>query len=71
MTNDSKSVAKSFSIKTANLLAVEKLSDKYGMCDSEIVQMAIEILENIDEKNLTLHVMKMVMDRKTKCEKDV
>lgn len=41
------------------------------MCDSEVVQMAIEILENIDEKNLTLHVMKMVMDRKTKTKKDV
>ena len=64
MTSDSKSIAKSFSIKAVNLVAIEKLADKYGMCDSEVVQMAIEILENVDEKNLTMHLLKMVMDRK-------
>ena len=63
MTNDSKAIAKSFSIQTQQAVYIQELGEKFSMNDSEIVQMAIEVLKKVDEKNLMMHLMKMVMDK--------
>ena len=64
MTNDAKSVAKSFSIHASHLVDIQDLADKYGMCDSEVVQMAIDVLTTVEKKNLMMQLLKMTMDRK-------
>lgn len=59
-----KSLSKSFSIQSQHINDIESLSDKYGMNDSEIVQLGIDMLALLDERNLALKFMKMAVERR-------
>jgi len=59
-----KSVSKTYSIKESHILDVNHLSDKYGMNDSEIVQLGIDMLALLDERNMTMQFMKMSIERR-------
>ena len=59
-----KAISKSFSILSQHLVDVEGLSEKYGMNDSEIIQLGIDMLALLDERNLALKFMKMAVERR-------
>jgi hypothetical protein len=59
----SKSVSKSFSIQEQHLSDIQKLAEKHGMNDSEIVQLGVDIVRVLDDKNMLLKFIKMTMER--------
>lgn len=60
----SKSVSKSFSIQEQHILDIQSLADKHGMNDSEIVQLGVDVLRVLDEKNMLLKFIKMTMEER-------
>lgn len=59
-----KSISKTFSIKESHQDDITNLSNKYGMNDSEIVQIGIDMLALMDERNMTLKFFKMAIERR-------
>jgi len=59
-----KSVSKTYSIKESQLTDVNDLADKYGMNDSEIVQLGIDMLALLDERNMIMQFLKMSIERR-------
>jgi len=59
-----KSVSKTYSIKESQLEDITILSDKYDMNDSEIVQLGIDMLALLDERNMTMKFLKMSVERR-------
>ena len=59
-----KSISKSFSILSQHLEDIEKLADEYGMSDSEIVQIGIDMVSLLHERKLLLKFFKMAVERR-------
>lgn len=61
-----KCVSKTFSIKESHQDDIANLSKKYGMNDSEIIQIGIDMLALMDDRNMTLQFFKMAIERRTR-----
>ncbi len=59
-----KAVSKSFSIMSQHLNDIERLAEKYGMNDSEIVQLGVDMLSLLDERNMALKFLKMAVEKR-------
>jgi len=59
-----KAVSKTYSVKESHLVDVASLADKYGMSDSEIVQLGIDILALLEERKMTLQFLKMSVEKR-------
>ena len=59
-----KAVSKSFSIFSQHLNDIERLAEKYGMSDSEVVQLGVDMLALLDERNMAFKFMKIAVERR-------
>ena len=64
LTKQDKAVSKSFSILSQHLNDIERLAEKYGMNDSEIVQLGVDMLSLLDERNMAFKFMKIAVERR-------
>ena len=64
LTMQDKSLSKSFSILSQHVNDIERLGEKYGMNDSEIVQLGVDMLALLDERNMAFKFMKMAVERR-------
>ena len=61
---NTKNISKSFSINEAHVDDITRLGDKYDMNDSEVVQLGIDLLSLLDERNMTMKFFKMSVEKR-------